>query len=230
MILARQLQGVHTVASGIIAPDNLPFIQSFSGWSMNSFKLPTIFGYILDVELNHANNLLEKFKTLDQRIKNNLKISIKNFNNYCSSEILVERAISLRVCLESIFLDSGINEDIQLTVSQRGAYLLGNSLEEKNKIITILKNTYSITSSAVHDGQFTKKDLKNISILDTSANFAKQAIIKQISNAETSWSDYNKYIAALEKVNKTNSNDLNKTISNLVNHKILINRIKTPSL
>lgn len=198
MILARQLRGVHSIGSGVIAPDNLPFIQSVSGWSMNSFKLPTIFGYILDVELNHANNLLEKFMNLDQRLKDNLKISIENFNNYCSSSTKVEKAISLRICLESIFLDSGRNDSIQLKISERGAFLLGNSIEEKNKIAAILKNTYDITSSAVHEGKFTKKDLEKISILDESAELAKQAIIKQIQNEETSWIEYSKYATYLK--------------------------------
>lgn len=198
MILARQLMGVHTIATGIIAPDKLPFIQSVSGWSMNSFKQPTIHGYILDVELRTADTILKEFRTLDSKSKDKLTVSIENFNGYASSSTLVERAISLRICLESIFLDSGNNDNIQFKISERGAFLLGKSINKENEIKTILKKTYDITSSAVHEGKFTKKDLVNISILDEAATYARQAITKQINSKETSWSEYSKYVTYLK--------------------------------
>lgn len=189
MILARQLRGVHTIATGIIAPDNLPFIQSVSGWSMHSFKQPTIFGYILDIELNHANTILKKFITLDRKFKDKLSVSIENFNGYSSASTNVERAISLRTCLESIFLDDGNKEQLRYRLGLRGALFLGSNLEEKKKIMKILKDTYDITSSAVHEGKLSDKQKRKLEVLDEAANLAKKAIITLINGGEVNWED-----------------------------------------
>lgn len=189
IILARQLAGAHTIATGVIAPDNLPFIQSFSGWSIKSFKQPTTFGSILDVELKFANTLLCKFITLEREFKDKLIVSIENFNGYASLSTKVERAISLRTCLESIFLDDGNKEQLGYRLGLRGALLLGTNIEEKKRIMKILRDTYSITSSAVHEGKISDRNMKKIKVLDDSANLAKKAIIKLINEGKVNWED-----------------------------------------
>lgn len=178
LILSRNLYGVHSMAHGIIAPDNLPFISKSSGWYLESLKSPSFSPHLLKIELENANKFLQSFEKLDSKLKEKLKVSIERLNSYCARSTIVEQSVSLRTCLESVFLDDGNKEQLRYRLSLRAALYLGKDLEDRKKIMNIMKKTYDITSTAVHEGRLKEKQLKEIKLLDETAILVRKAIIK----------------------------------------------------
>ena len=189
LILARQLSGVHSISYSTIIPDNLPLLSSSSGWVLESTKQPDLLGTVIEIELKWADELLSKFKNLEPSLKEKLTVSIESLNSYCSLAPIVERAISLRTCLESIFLDDGNKEQLSYRLGLRGALFLGSDLKEKKEIMKTLRTTYSITSSAVHEGKLSEKQRKNIDFLKDSAKLANKAIVKIINDGQVNWEE-----------------------------------------
>ena len=108
-------------------------------------------------------------------------------NSYGSGESLLNRAIDLRTCLESIFLSDDINEQITFRLALRAALYLGSSLDEKKEIQDIMKRAYRVSSSAVHNGKFKKKDKPEV--LKKAALYAQKALIKLIEEGEINWEE-----------------------------------------
>lgn len=187
LALARPIgRGIHSIGHGTIAPDNLPFKQSVSGWSISSLKQPPISPSVLTIEMQAADRLLEKLRKLPTSLKNKLIIPIEKLNHYGSGDKAVDNAIDLRICLESIFLNDGNKEQLRYTLSLRAALFLGDTLEEKKEIKKLIRDAYDVTSSAVHTG---KLPTKNTDLLPKAAEIARQAIIKLINNGAVEWTE-----------------------------------------
>lgn len=183
LVLARS-RSIQVIASGTIAPDHLPFIRSCTGWSMHSFKLPGMAPSILEIEMKIADELLLKLRKLPESFKIKLATSIERFNGYCSGASMVEKSIDLRICLESIFLSDGNKEQLRYTLALRSALFVGDSLEEKKEIMNIMKKSYDVTSTAVHEG---KMPTKNVDLLPQAAKIARNSILKLLEVGPVDW-------------------------------------------
>ena len=91
--------GIHTIAQGVIVEDYVPIIHSISGWELHPNKLAGPNPGLINIHLQHANNIVGKLLKLDAATKSKLKISIERLNGYYSCSSMVDRAIDLRVCL-----------------------------------------------------------------------------------------------------------------------------------
>ena len=69
-------------------------------------------------------------------------------------------------------------------MSLRAALFLGDTLDEKKKIMKLVKAAYDVTSTAVHTG---KLPSKKVDLLPQAASIAKQAIIKLINEGAVDW-------------------------------------------
>lgn len=186
--LARPVDyGVHSIASGVVAPDNLPFVSGSQSWSIIPFKHPPLAPSVLKIELERANKILIKFELLQPNFQNKLLIPLEKLNSFGSAESLVDRAIYLRICLESIFLTDGNKDQLRYRLALRAALFLGSTLDERRNIFKLIKDAYDITSSAVHNGKFSKND--KIEILDEAAKLAQTALIKLIEKGNVDWED-----------------------------------------
>lgn len=187
LALARPISyGIQAIGHGTVAPDYLPFINSLSGWGVFSFKQPPLSPPVLQAEMKRADHLLEKLSKLPDALKSRLLMSIDKLNGYCSGASLVDKAIDLRVCLESIFLGDGNKEQLRYTLSLRAALFLGGTLDEKKEIMKIIKGAYDVTSTAVHTG---KLPSKKVDFLPKAAAIARQAIIKIIDEGAVDWQE-----------------------------------------
>ena len=187
LALARPINyGIHAIGHGTVAPDELPFIQSLSGWSVFTFKHPPLSPAVIEIEMQLADHLLEKFGKLPYSLKSKLIIPIERLNGYSSGATLVDKAIDLRICLEAIFLDDGNKEQLSYRLALRAALFLGNNLAEKKEIMKLMKDAYNVTSTAVHTGKLSGKKVK---LLPKSAAVAKQAIIKIINEGVVDWQE-----------------------------------------
>ncbi len=179
--------GIHSVATTTIAHDSMPIVKGGRSWGVTPFKHPPLGPAILEIEFRNADEILKKYNALDSVFKTKLLIPLKKLNDYGSGENLVERAIDLRTCLESMFLDDNIKEQISFRLALRASIFLGSSLEERKEIFSIMKKAYSACSSAVHNGDFKKKDKPDN--LKTVAIYAKQALTKLITGGPVNWAD-----------------------------------------
>lgn len=185
LALARPIGfGIHAICHGTVAPDNLPFMNSYSGWSVYAFKQPPLAPPVLEIEMRAADDLLAKFGKLNATFKAKLMVPMKRLNDYSSGSMPVDKAIDLRICLESIFLGDGNKEQLRYRLSLRAALLLGSTLDEKRQIMKLVKDSYDITSTAVHSGNLPQKKLE---LLPKAATIAKQAIVKMIDDGEMDW-------------------------------------------
>lgn len=185
LVLARPIgYGLQPIATSVFVDDNVPIIQSISGWSLHSFKMPPLAGSILNLEMNRANEILKKLHNLNG--KNIIKVlsQVERLNGYSSGTSMVDRAIDLRICLESIFLDDGNKEQLRYTLSLRAALFLSDDFDERKDIVSKIKKAYDVTSTAVHTG---KMPNKNIDLLPEVAELARKAILKIIEVGDIDW-------------------------------------------
>ena len=193
LILSRGLGGVHTMAHKYLIPDDIPLVSTASGsaWAFETFYLPTIGSPFITIEeLNEANRILERYELLDEKMRKSIHVSIERLNGYCSSSNIIERAVNIRICLESIFLKGDESNEIANTLALRTSRLTAQTLEERKEKYKLIKECYSLTSKAVHRGNIPDKKIKNISKLDEVAELARKVIILKIENGkEFDWKE-----------------------------------------
>jgi hypothetical protein len=88
-----------------------------------------------------------------------------------------ERLVFVFSALESILLRDG-NEPIQVNLADRLAFLIGETFDERRKIVEITKKTYSERSKFVHHGQGSKES----DLLDEFLVFAWKALANILLN------------------------------------------------
>lgn len=186
--LVRNVEyGIHSIASTTVAPDNLPFLKNGQRWEIIPFRHPPIGPTILELEFRQADELLIMYESLKPPFKEKLRIPLEKLNSFGSGESLEDRAVDLRICLESIFLADGNKEQLRYRVSLRAALFLGGSLEERKRIFKVVRDSYDMTSSVIHNGKcgssfdFTK--------LKETAKLARNAVKKLIIHGDVNWTD-----------------------------------------
>jgi len=181
--LCRPIEsGIQPYAISLISNEELPFWRSNDRWRFLPYKKPPSFhSEISNQEFENADKLLKLIRKLPTSLKNKLTISLDKLNDFGSGLEMVDRAINLRICLESIFLNDGNKEQLRFTLALRGSLYLGESYERRKEIFQTLKKAYDITSTAVHEGIF---KVENEPILNQAAEIAKEAIIKIIENGK----------------------------------------------
>ncbi|HCK99316.1 MAG TPA: hypothetical protein DHW42_04335 [Candidatus Marinimicrobia bacterium] len=179
--------GIHSLARTYSVSADLPFLKKGTSWSLLPFKYPSMQNSILEMELRNADELLNKYQNLEPDFKQHLKIPLHKLNDYGSGEDSVDKAIDLRTCLESIFLGEDDKEQIGFRLALRASLLLGTDFGNRKEIFSLMKKTYSITSRAVHNGKFDKKD--KIKDLDKAAQLARKALIHLINNGPVDWEE-----------------------------------------
>lgn len=179
--------GVFGFGTTLITSDKIPMLLSGRVWQTKPSKTSGYGPQIIKIELKQTDKLLENFEKLDSKFQDKLIIPLEKFNNFGSGELLVDKAIELRICLESIFLNDGNKDQLRFRLALRSALFLGKSLEERKEIFKIVKEAYDITSTAVHNGKLSKK--MKTDTLTKAAEFAKKALIKLINEGEVNWED-----------------------------------------
>ena len=185
LVLARPLRyGLQSIAASVVVTDNVPIIQSISGWSLHFFKMPPLAPPIQNIEMNRANEILKKLHELDAKNMIMILSQVERLNGYSSGASMVDRAIDLRICLESIFLNDGNKEQLRYTLSLRAALFLSEDFDERKDIVNKIKKAYDVTSTAVHTG---KMPNKNVDLLPKVAELARKAILKIIELGGVNW-------------------------------------------
>lgn len=178
--------GVHKIAHGTVAPDDMPFLRKSGSWSLHAFRQPALTPLIREVEFKRADQILTRYALLEESQKKKLNIPIDYINKFASVDSQVDRAISLRVCLDSLFGED-VPSELVFRISLRAANFLGSSNLEKQEIFRLIKKTYHVTSGAVHDGVL--RDKADIDEMMEVAILAQKAVIKIIEHGGVNWSE-----------------------------------------
>lgn len=101
-------------------------------------------------------NLVNQFLNLNQELQNHLWTVLLRFRAACTRHNQVDMLIELRIILESLLGTDRNDEPISHIISQRGAWLLGSTADERIEISKFLKKAYGLSSSAIH-GSFKYK-------------------------------------------------------------------------
>ncbi len=165
--------------STVIPMGNIP-----KGWSMQSSKRTSLIPPLIKHHLLRANHMIEKMNNCNEKVKQLIDVSLKRINEYGFSMNPIDRAIDLRICMESLFLGPDNNDHNQLRyrLALRGARYVSNTIEEREKNFTTLKKAYDLTSTAVHTGKLNKAH--DQTILDQAASITRNALIKIIEEGK----------------------------------------------
>lgn len=186
--LARPTEfGIQAASSIIGIPDNVPIISSGISYGPSNYRAPGVSTNILEIEFEQANKLLNKFDQLDEKLQSRLLISLDRLNQFGSSISTEDKAIELRICLESIFLADGNKEQLSHRLATRAAIFNGQTMDDRRSIFKTVKKTYGITSHVIHNGKFNKKT--DLTYLRKTAEIAKNSIIKLVNEGPVNWED-----------------------------------------
>lgn len=187
--LARNIEyGIQPFASCTLADEDLPFWRPLSNWHLRDYKKPSGGNpKLTNWAFTKADEILVNFNKLSKSFKTSLRIPLSKLNNYGSGVSIEERAIELRICLESIFLDDGNKEQLRYRLSLRSALFLGDTFAERHNIFKTIREAYDISSKAVHTGKLSGDGYV---ALDKSAELAQKALIRIIENGnKVDWTE-----------------------------------------
>ncbi|WP_157968885.1 hypothetical protein [Tropicimonas sp. IMCC34011] len=106
-------------------------------------------GPLLHYELKNSNDLLGIFASFAGKDQDVIRTVLDHYS-YCGSSLeLVESAVHMRICLETLLISSGSGDNL-FKVSRRGALMLGGDLVERERNCNLIIGAYKAGSSAVH--------------------------------------------------------------------------------
>jgi hypothetical protein len=135
--------------------------------------------WVLDEPIEKMGNILESLsqlysgqKTEFQRV---LFDAILIYSRNSTTTDPADKLVFVLVSLESILLKDA-NEPIQSNLGERMAFLIGQSLDDRKKIVDIAKKTYAIRSRFIHHGQ----GIEELNTLDQFLFFAWLTFVRLI--------------------------------------------------
>ncbi len=124
-----------------------------SGISVNSYRgdphWPTV-----DVSKSHISatkDQLDKFTNLDSGMQNKLDIAISRWVQSKTETNIINRIIDLAIAFEVLYLNDS-PEQLSLALRLRAAWHLGSDVKERQNLMSLLKDIYTVRSKAVHRG------------------------------------------------------------------------------
>jgi|GEM_PF-5124024 len=128
--------------------------------SMDENKMEQYLSYLLNSDENKRQFIEERLRHYNiARIRQNDR----------------EQALELRLLIEMLLLNGENSGEISETISLRGSWLLGKTVDERRTYYTILKKAYSLSSSAVH-GNYKEKAV-NKKIIEDFFDICKKILI-----------------------------------------------------
>ncbi|MCX4166286.1 MULTISPECIES: HEPN domain-containing protein [Paraburkholderia] len=138
-----------------------------------------------DEDIENYRVIVNDFSRLNDNVKNFLYTPLVRLNLAIKHISEVEKAIDLGIAMESLFLSDGDkNAPIALPLRLRGAWLLGETEEERENLYGKFQKLYDLRSSAVHSGSLGKgkQDKSNADLLADGVRLCVSAILKIIKN------------------------------------------------
>ncbi len=138
--------GIPLLASAVIIPKNLAFLDRGLSWSPHPEPLAHLSPEIIGIETTNADKRLRQFESLSDETKDRLRITMKRLNATKIDAESVNKYINMRVCLENLFLAEG--ETFGISGNLKNRIPRHSDLTENEA-----RDYYSDMSTAVHTGR-----------------------------------------------------------------------------
>lgn len=155
------------VANGVFGtsrtfvPDlHTPFAASFVSWELIPFAQPTLSFPLGPPEIDEAIRLTALLDRLPPADAERIRVPIRHLNLFGARLSPIDRALHLRVALETTFLDKSNTAELKYRLCQRAAMVIGTTLDERKNISDAIKNAYNTASKAVHQGSLKGMDFE----------------------------------------------------------------------
>jgi len=136
--------GIPVVGRFDIIPDKLHFLNNGVRYSPYSEPRTGFGPEIIGIEIQKAEDLLEKFENLSINDKDRIRIALKRLNDSKIDSNWANKSINLRICFENLFNGSSELGTAQ-TISERAPTYTNFSKTRARKV-------YGFLSTAVHSG------------------------------------------------------------------------------
>ena len=150
----------HTLTFNRLKPHILS-LKNGSGSYSNSIDERSRYRTPFAPSLNQFEKLHNEYIALNSKTRERVDIALTRLNRALRRNDLTNKAIELGVSLEAILLsgkdEDGVGGEITFRLASRGAWLLGDSMEERKKIFNTLKAAYRLRSKAAHEGTIASK-------------------------------------------------------------------------
>jgi len=141
--------GIPLLASCVIVPKSLSFLERGISWGPYAEPLSHFSPEIIEFEMRSADVRLQQFSALNAETKDRLRIVLKRLNDVKIDSDFVNKYINLRVCLENLFL----TEDEMYQISKK----LKTRISQHSDLAEAeVENYYKDMSTAVHNGRLPK--------------------------------------------------------------------------
>lgn len=158
-LIKKDLFGVQAIGTSLIPPEFIPNRSGIS-YSGHDYRNVRMGQNVIELEIQTLRDIYYKFSSLTEEKKSKLRIVLSRMNEYALLENPVDKAISIRILLESLFLDDSDRGELGFQLALRISRKYGKTTEERENIFKDIKKVYSISSSAVHNGYLKDKDSK----------------------------------------------------------------------
>lgn len=180
-------RGPQSIGYSLIVDDSVPNLCGGFSWHLTSYRNPIMDASLIKIEANSIKKLYEDFINLEPSVQNHLRIILKNLNHHICSYDIIQKSIDLRICMESVFLNDGNKQELRFRLSLRTA-LLGETLEKRQEISKLFKKAYDITSTAIHTGSLSEKNIEKANkIFPEVLKTLKTAILLIMKNGKINW-------------------------------------------
>jgi hypothetical protein len=181
-------RGPQSIGCSVVVEDNIPNFCGVS-WGIDSYRSSSFSFPLIGIFIPRIAELYKCFNMHSESIKDHIRVMLKCLNYFNSSSDLVQKAIDLRIAMESVFLDKDNNHELAFRLSLRAA-LLEESDKEKEDTRFLFKKVYNITSEAIHTGRLgNKSSEKATELFKKVIPKINAAVMKIIKKGEMNWND-----------------------------------------
>ena len=139
--------------------------------------------------LGRAWDLVEE---LQRRMEANprFRIAVRRWEQSATrSASLEDRAVDLRIALESLYLDSS-DRELTFRLATTCARHLGTSLEERRGISSTLRGFYGLASRVIHGAEVSQTRNSGVELLRDAGEFCRDGILKIVETKhQPDWAD-----------------------------------------
>lgn len=179
--------GVQSIGTSIVIPDNIPTINGFS-YSLSNYRKPKHAAALIDIEVKSLLNLYCSFNERTNQEKDRIRIVLNKLNEYTTYHNHVDMAISIRLMMETLFLDESSQGELSYQLALRVSKLFGIDFDDRLDLLDKLKKIYGICSKAVHNGYLKPKDEKKArELFPIAIKMIRRMILRLIDGEVIDW-------------------------------------------
>ncbi|ANT62294.1 hypothetical protein AYJ57_17885 [Salipiger sp. CCB-MM3] len=145
-------EGVFGGPKTIVPDTRIPFATDWGAWDLERLAAPNFMVSLAPVEVHNAARLAGYLDCLEPTDADRIRVPLRHLNLFGARLPLVEKAIHLRVALETSFLSKDNGPGLADRIALRAAIVTGSNLEERREIKQAVKKAYDLASGAVHKG------------------------------------------------------------------------------